>query len=202
LSQDAPPSIIAGLGNPGSEYAATRHNIGFMVVDEIARRFGTVTWRKKHGASYTLVSDGRLVLVKPMEFMNDSGPPLQGVARFYRVPQERMLVISDDLDLPFGKLRIRPHGGHGGHNGLRSIIAHGGSLFPRLRIGIGRRAGSSDHAVITQVLGNFDAAEQTALPSIVEAAAESALLWLEKGIDPAMRFSNTWQAKDPLNEGS
>jgi PTH1 family peptidyl-tRNA hydrolase len=167
-----------------------------MVVDEIARRLGEARWRKKNGASSYLLPPriGRLVLVKPMEFMNESGPPLLSTARFYRVPPERILVISDDLDLPFGKLRMRPQGGHGGHNGLRSIIAHLGDLFPRLRIGVGRPPTEGEHAAIAQVLGDFNASEREALPTIVTAAAEGALLWFNEGIDPAMRQVNIWRA--------
>jgi len=166
-----------------------------MVLDEIARRLANQQWRSKFGADHVVAMNAGLVLVKPMEFMNDSGPPLQATARFYRVPPERMLVISDDLDLPFGKLRMRPHGGHGGHNGLRSIIESSGSLFPRLRIGIGRQSSGDDHAVISRVLGNFAQDEQSDLQLIILAAAEGALLWQSKGVDPAMRFLNTWQTK-------
>lgn len=203
MKREPLPAIIAGLGNPGAEYAGTRHNIGFMVVDAIARHLGEMRWRKKYGAEYLLpASVGRLVLVKPMEFMNESGPPLQATAHFHRVPAERMLVVSDDLDLPFGKLRMRPHGGHGGHNGLRSIIAHLGSLFPRLRVGVGRPTTEGELAAIHQVLGAFQPREREALPAIVTAAAEGALLWFNEGIDPAMRRVNTWSlagAEKPIS---
>lgn len=167
-----------------------------MVLDEIARHFSQEPWRTKFGTEHLAAISAGVVLIKPMEFMNDSGPPLNATARYYRVPPERILVISDDLDLPLGKLRMRPHGGHGGHNGLRSIIESMGSLFPRLRIGIGRQAGSDD-AVISRVLGNFTAAEQPDLKRIIAAAAEGAMLWRDKGVDPAMRFLNTWQLTPP-----
>jgi len=130
-----------------------------------------------------------LLLVKPQTFMNNSGSPLKIVASWYKVPPERMLVISDDLDLPFGKLRMRRSGSSGGHNGLRSIITYFGEEFPRLRIGIGR---DGEGEAIDRVLGKFSEVEQRALPSIVEASADSVERWLNDGIEPAMQFANSW----------
>jgi peptidyl-tRNA hydrolase, PTH1 family len=130
-----------------------------------------------------------LLLVKPQTFMNNSGSPLKIVASWYKVPPERMLVISDDLDLPFGKLRMRRSGSSGGHNGLRSIITYFGEEFPRLRIGIGR---DGEGEAIDRVLGKFSEVEQRALPSIVEASADSVERWLSDGIEPAMQFANSW----------
>jgi peptidyl-tRNA hydrolase, PTH1 family len=130
-----------------------------------------------------------MLLVKPQTFMNNSGSPLKIVASWYKVPPERMLVISDDLDLPFGKLRMRRSGSSGGHNGLRSIITYFGEEFPRLRIGIGR---DGEGEAIDRVLGKFSEVEQRALPSIVEASADSVERWLSDGIEPAMQFANSW----------
>ncbi len=192
MATDSHLALIAGLGNPGREYEQTRHNIGFLVLDELARQLPTGQWRAKFGAEHYAQQRNGLVLVKPMQFMNDSGPPLQATAHFFRISPERMLVISDDLDLPLGKLRMRPHGGHGGHNGLRSIIANVGTQFPRLRIGIGRANDALEQTVIKRVLGNFDTNEQPLLQHIIKAAATGALLWQREGIDPAMRFLNTW----------
>jgi len=176
------------LGNPGKEYAATRHNAGFLVVDEVARRFGVSAWKRKDSAEQSYDAARRAVLVKPQSYMNLSGAPLRLIASWYRTPPEGVLVIVDDMDLPFGSLRLRPFGGHGGHNGLRSTIATLGDRFPRLRVGVGR----PENASIDHVLGTFAPHERSALPEILAAAADGVELWLNEGIDPAMRFVNTW----------
>ena len=167
----------------------TRHNIGFVVVDELARRFALEGWRKKDGAAQGLVRDRNVLLVKPQTYMNSSGSPLRLIASWYRVSPERMLVVSDDLDLPFGKLRMRRGGSSGGHNGLKSIIGLFGEDFPRIRIGIGR---DSEHEAIGRVLGKFSDMERTALPSLVGAAADAVERWLDDGIDAAIQFANSW----------
>jgi peptidyl-tRNA hydrolase, PTH1 family len=177
-----------GLGNPGPEYAATRHNVGFMVVDEVARRLNLTSWKKKDAAHQAVDSARRVVFVKPTSFMNLSGTPVRLIASWYRTPPGGVLVVSDDMDLPFGKLRMRPSGGHGGHNGLRSIIATIGEDFPRIRIGLGR----PEYEGVDHVLGQFKDDERAALPEIVAAAAEGVILWIDVGLEPAMRFVNTW----------
>ena len=139
------------MGNPGKEYAATRHNAGFLVVDEVARRFGISGWKKKDSAEQVFDGARRVVFVKPTSFMNLSGTPIRLISSWYRTPPEDVLVIADDMDLQFGRLRLRPFGGHGGHNGLRSAIATIGDRFPRLRIGVGRPENDS----IDHVLGSF-----------------------------------------------
>ncbi|HEY1427957.1 MAG TPA: aminoacyl-tRNA hydrolase, partial [Candidatus Tumulicola sp.] len=128
--------LVAGLGNPGREYAATRHNAGFMVVDEIARRYGVTAWKKKDSAEQAYDAARRVVFIKPTSFMNLSGTPVRLISSWYKVAPPDVLVVVDEMDVPFGKLRMRPFGGHGGHNGLRSIIATIGDTFPRLRIGV------------------------------------------------------------------
>jgi PTH1 family peptidyl-tRNA hydrolase len=121
--------------------------------------------------------------------MNMSGTPVRLISSWYRTPPEGVLAIVDDMDVPFGRLRMRPFGGHGGHNGLRSIAATIGDRFPRIRVGVGRpRFDSIDH-----VLAPFDAAERAELPAIVDAAASCVEQWLTQGLDPAMRLANTWQ---------
>jgi PTH1 family peptidyl-tRNA hydrolase len=188
--------IVVGLGNPGSEYAATRHNLGFEVVDEVARRCGVTGWKKKDGAQQAVAAEHNVVFVKPIKFMNLSGTPVRLISSWYRTPPSGVLVISDDMDLPFGKLRMRPFGGHGGHNGLRSLIATIGEEFPRIRVGLGRpEFDSVDH-----VLGSFDEEERRALPAIVKAAADGVQLWLDDGIEAAMQFVNTWPLKDMRSE--
>lgn len=177
------------MGNPGAEYAATRHNAGFMVVDEVARRHGVTTWKKKDGAQQAVDAAHRVVFVKPVTFMNLSGTPVRLISSWYRTPPEGVLIVSDDMDLPFGRLRMRPFGGHGGHNGLRSVIATIGEGFPRIRIGLGRPEFDS----IDHVLSAFDEEERRMLPSIVVAAADGVQLWLEKDLEAAMQFVNTWE---------
>ncbi len=160
-----------------------------MVVDELARRFGISSWKHKDSAEQAFDSNRRLVLVKPTSFMNLSGTPVRLISSWYRTPPEDVLVIVDEMDLPFGALRMRPFGGHGGHNGLRSIIATIGDKFPRIRFGVGRpKFDTIDH-----VLSPFSAEERAELPSIVEGAAEGTELWLDSGLERAMQFVNNWK---------
>ena len=187
-SNDQPPRLVVGLGNPGKEYAATRHNVGFMVVDELARRWNVASFKTKDKARQALVSSRRVVLVEPTSFMNLSGAPVRVIASWYRTAPGDIVVVSDDMDLPFGKMRMRPNGGHGGHNGLRSIIATMTDAFPRLRIGVGRpQRDSIDH-----VLSPFSPDERDALPAIVSAAADGVERWLDNGIEDAMQLVNGW----------
>ncbi len=182
--------LIAGLGNPGRQYAATRHNIGYMVADELARQLPPGERRHRFDGEIIETSgpQGRVVLLKPETFMNLSGNAVSAAARWYRVPPERLLVIHDDLDLPFGQLRLRARGSSGGHNGLASVIARMGTgEIPRLRIGIGR----PEHGnTIPYVLSRFSSEEERALPDVIELAAEAARSWYEHGIDAAMNAFN------------
>jgi peptidyl-tRNA hydrolase, PTH1 family len=159
-----------------------------MVVDEVARRCGLSGWRKKDSAQQARDSGRRVVFVKPASYMNLSGTPVRLISSWYRTPPEEVLVVSDDIDLPFGRLRMRPNGGHGGHNGLRSIIATIGEEFPRIRVGVGR----PEYDSIEHVLGPFSEEQRRALPAIIAAAADGVELWLNEGLEPAMRFVNTW----------
>jgi PTH1 family peptidyl-tRNA hydrolase len=163
-----------------------------MVVDEVARRCGVTAWKKKDAARQAFDSVRRIVFVKPTSFMNLSGTPVRLISSWYRTPPDAVLVISDDMDLPFGKLRMRPSGGHGGHNGLRSVIATIGEGFPRLRVGVGRPEFDS----VEHVLGRFNGEERRLLPKIVVAAADAASLWIDEGIEPAMQFANSWIPQD------
>jgi PTH1 family peptidyl-tRNA hydrolase len=176
------------LGNPGGEYARTRHNIGFIVVDELARRWNCDDWSKKRGARIALARTKRVVLVEPLEFMNVSGPPTLGIATTYKVPPPRILVVVDDLDLPFGRLRLRADGSSGGHNGLKSLIDVFGTGFPRLRVGIGRDRETSE--AIRHVLGRFSDDETAALPAIVDRCIEGIETWLDGGITAAQNRVN------------
>ncbi len=181
--------IVIGLGNPGREYAATRHNLGFMVVDEIARRFATSERRSRFRAELIelFANRDKLILVKPQTFMNLSGSSVREVAHWYRVSSDELLVVADDIDLPFGSTRMRARGGSGGHNGLKSIIAELGTEdFPRLRIGIGRGPGHASRQVLTR----FNPEEERELPDIVRAGADCALAWRQHGIITAMNSCN------------
>jgi len=160
-----------------------------MVVDEVARRYGVEHWKKHDGALQGNDASHNVVFVKPLQFMNLSGTPVRLIATWYRTPSDGVLVVSDDMDLPFGRIRMRPFGGHGGHNGLRSVIATIGERFPRIRIGLGRpEFDGADH-----VLSEFREEERTALPAIVAAAADGVERWLDDGLEAAMQFLNTWE---------
>jgi len=164
-----------------------------MVVDELARRFSLETWKKKDDALQVYDSRRKLVLVKPTSFMNSSGVPVRLIASWYRSPPEAVFVISDEMDLPFGALRMRAKGGHGGHNGLRSMIGTMTEEFPRIRVGIGR----PEYESIDHVLSTFTADEADALSKIIEVAASGVEQWLSGRIDLAMQYVNS--AK-PLGE--
>jgi PTH1 family peptidyl-tRNA hydrolase len=181
--------IIVGLGNPGPEYAATRHNLGFAVVDEIGRRLGARAQRGRFRAELAeSVLDGeKVILVKPQTYMNLSGVSVRETLRWFKAPLEDLLVVVDDIDLPFGALRMREAGGSGGHNGLKSIMAElGGDEFARLRLGIGRGAGEATR----QVLSRFTPDERREMPELIAAAATCALDWTGNGAIAAMNRCN------------
>lgn len=190
--------LIVGLGNPGSEYARTRHNAGFIVLEQLAGRW-RVGWslEKRFNARLARVESRntqRVLLCEPQTFMNCSGEAVGPLAGFYRIPVKSMLVVVDDADLPLGELRLRPGGSSGGHHGLESIEEHLGTReFARLRIGIGRAAGARQ--IANYVLGRF-AADETALADKVFAlAADQAECWLMDGVQKAMnRFNGKIEA--------
>lgn len=182
--------LIVGLGNPGREYEHTRHNIGFMVADELARRWKAPGWREKFGGELTQLKD--FVVLKPQEFMNVSGQAVQRIQAFYKIEPKDTIVMHDEIDLPFGKLKIKVGGGHGGHNGLRSIIANTGDAFTRIRCGVGKPEGGKER-VTGHVLGGFSKAEQTELPFMIGGAADAVELILGKGTTIAMNRVNADQ---------
>lgn len=183
--------LIVGLGNPGSDYRDTRHNIGFRVLSRLAEDQG-VRFSRFHAKSMVTQAnlDGvDLVLAKPHTFMNLSGQAVSSLIRFYKIPLERLLIIHDDLDLPFGTIRIRPGGGAGGHKGLISIIQHlGGQQFPRLRMGIGKPPGRMDAA--DYVLMKFLDDEKQALPEFIGKAIKACRTFVLQGIVSAMNQCN------------
>jgi PTH1 family peptidyl-tRNA hydrolase len=184
--------LIVGLGNPGREYRDTRHNVGFMVVDELARRHG-LDWAmapsqvpdafvaKRYGSSPVL-------LAKPLTFMNRSGEAVQALARYYDVPTTDLFVVVDDIDLPFGRLRARARGSAGTHNGLRSVVQHIGLEFPRLRLGVGR--GDARRDLADHVLSKFERDEQVALEELITRAADAAEMFAVDGIGKVMNTYN------------
>jgi PTH1 family peptidyl-tRNA hydrolase len=181
--------IVVGLGNPGREYAATRHNLGFMVVDELAGRLAAVERRTRFRSDLVEAVDGaeKVVLLKPRTYMNLSGSAVREAVNWYKTPLDDLLVVVDDIDLPFGSIRLRSKGGSGGHNGLKSIIAElGQETFSRMRIGIGRGPG---HAT-RQVLTRFTSDEERVLPAVLAAAADCVLEWERHGIISAMNRCN------------
>jgi len=185
-------TLIVGLGNPGREYASHRHNVGFQIADRYAAAHG-LTFSKIQ--SKAIIASGRvdavrMILAKPQTFMNDSGRAVGALINFYKIPQQRMLVIFDDLDLPYGSVRLRAEGGAGGHNGMRSIIQHlGSNQFPRLRIGIGRPPGRMNPAAF--VLQDFGREEQAEFDSISDRAVKAINTFINSGITTAMNQFNT-----------
>ena len=188
--------LIAGLGNPGPGYAGNRHNAGFLTADVLAERAGA---RFKAGKFRTLAADGRLAgqsvtIIKPLTFMNESGGPVTGVSGFYHLGPERLVVIHDELDLPFGSVRLKLGGGDNGHNGLRSVTTRLGTReYYRIRIGIGRPPGRMDPAAY--VLRDFSAAERKELPFVLDRAADAVEALLADGLTTAQnKFHGDSQA--------
>jgi peptidyl-tRNA hydrolase, PTH1 family len=178
---------VAGLGNPGREYAGTRHNIGYMVVDRLADQL-RLAWEKSAKWDAVTSKQSELLLVKPMSSMNHSGYPLVAIAQFYKIEAREILVVLDDLALPLGRIRIREGGGSGGHNGLDSVILQFGTeQVPRLRIGIGAApaAGSVDY-----VLGRFFEEERPLVKAAVDRSVEAIKCAVDKGVVAAMNTFN------------
>jgi len=183
--------LLIGLGNPGREYKDTRHNFGFMLIDRIAVRLNA-RGMKVQSKAIVLTSayeERKLILAKPQTFMNLSGQSVQGLAHFYKVPFTNMLVLSDDLDIPFGTIRIRASGGPGGQRGMASIIEKLGTKdFPRLRLGIGRPPGRMDAAAY--VLQNFSKDEMQTLSEVLDHGAEAVFAFVTHGLNKAMNEYN------------
>ncbi len=187
-----PLKVIVGLGNPGAEYARTRHNAGFWLVDELARRHrGTFRLESRHRAELARIGlAGQDVwLAKPMEYMNRSGGPTQSVLGFFKALPAQLLVVHDDVDLPIGAARLKQGGGHGGQNGLRDLIAHLGPDFLRARIGVGHPG--DKNLVADYVLHRAPADEERQLVAAVDAVADVLPLLLEQGLQKAMHRLHT-----------
>ncbi|MGK2902483.1 MAG: aminoacyl-tRNA hydrolase [Mycobacterium sp.] len=190
----AEPLLVVGLGNPGPNYAKTRHNLGFMVADILADRIGSSF--KVHKKSGAEVTTGRLgnravVLAKPRVYMNESGRQVGPLAKFYSVDAADVVVLHDELDIDFGRIRLKLGGGEGGHNGLRSVAsALGTKDFQRVRIGVGRPPGRKDPAAY--VLESFSAVERPEIPTICEQAADATELLLAQGLEAAQNTVHAW----------
>ncbi|MCX6885742.1 MAG: aminoacyl-tRNA hydrolase [Verrucomicrobiota bacterium] len=196
--------LIVGLGNPGAEYSRTRHNAGFILVDQLGLNW-RVSWgsEKKFQARLARADVGgrRVILCEPQTYMNLSGESVAAVMSFYRLEAPRLLVVVDDADLPLGGLRLKPGGGSGGHHGLESIERNlGYKDFARMRIGIGRRDGARQ--ITDHVLGRFSSTETVLLDKILAVASRQAEAWIEAGIQKAMnQFNGMLETPDPENEG-
>jgi PTH1 family peptidyl-tRNA hydrolase len=191
-----PLKLIVGLGNPGTEYARTRHNAGFQFVGELARRHGALFRSEpRHRAELARarIGESELWLLKPMNYMNHSGDPVRSVGSFYKVPLESILVAYDELDFPAGVVRLRQGGGAAGHNGMRDVIAQMGDGFWRLRIGIGHPGDRSQ--VLDYVLGRPVAADAQLIEEAIGAAADAVLVLLTEGAQIAM---NRLHSRDPV----
>lgn len=190
--------IIAGLGNPTKEYEKTRHNAGFDTIDVLAGKHGIQVTERKHRAfcGKGLIGGERVLLVKPQTFMNASGESLREAADFYKVPPEQIIVIYDDISLGVGQLRIRTKGSAGGHNGIKSIIAHLGSQdFPRIKIGVGAKPDRMDLA--DYVLSSFSQTDRQVMEDAFQEAADAVEFMLADGADAAMNRYNRKKSNTP-----
>jgi PTH1 family peptidyl-tRNA hydrolase len=182
--------VVVGLGNPGSRYAATRHNVGYAVIDTLAAGPRASHFQSRFQAQVAELLEGshKVLLVKPETFMNLSGLCVRQVMDFYQLAQSELLVVCDDIHLPLGKLRFRARGTHGGHNGLRDIQAHLGTTdYPRLRLGVDAPA---PEQTVEHVLGRFRPSERAVMEDAVALASQAVLVWVERGLDVCMNQYN------------
>lgn len=185
--------LIVGLGNPGARYAEHRHNLGFKVVDRLALRAAGPVWREKFQGEFAQceLSQQRVALLKPMTYMNQSGLSVQPALAFFKLEPANMLVIHDELDLPFGEVRLKFGGGEAGHNGVRSVSAHlGTSDYARMRVGIGKPPADFQGSGADFVLQAFAASERADLEPLIDRAADAAVLLVERGLQVAMNATN------------
>lgn len=185
------PRLIVGLGNPGLEYENTRHNIGFMVVDAYANKFGA-SWNREKRWDCLLAKFSKGWLLKPQTYMNASGQAVSAVCRFFKIHPAEVLAIYDDVDLPLGKLRFRLNGSAAGHNGVKSLISHlGGEDFPRLKVGISAEQGRpAGERLVDHVLGRFSEDESAEVQASVQKANEAVHMALTSGLEAAMNLFN------------
>lgn len=192
--------LIVGLGNPGAEYQGTRHNVGFEVVDEVAQRWDLVFRSAPAGALVARApggtgGPGAVVLGKPQTYMNRSGFPVTALLSYYRIELSDLLVVTEDVNLPLGRLRVRRQGSAGGHNGLRSVIEQVGGEFSRLRLGVGR--GDPRIGLSSRVLSRFDSKERPLIDEATDRAVEAVQMYVDSGIDVVM---NTFNRQDQMSD--
>ena len=183
--------LVVGLGNPGSKYDNTRHNIGFACMDYICEKTGVKLDKAKFTAVYGTwkYKDHKVILLKPQTFMNLSGDAVAAAARFYKIPPENVIIIYDDVSMAVGKMRIRTKGSAGGHNGIKSIIGHIGDVFPRIKLGVGEKP-HPDYDLADWVLGKFTDADKKALSEKFDSAYQSVQLIIDGQTDKAMNLYN------------
>ena len=189
--------IVTGLGNPGREYEETRHNIGFKVVERLAELGSAGQWKEKNGASFVethIPVAGKVLLVKPLTYMNRSGEPLTRIASFYKVEAEQIGVVHDEVDIPFGQLRVKAGGGDGGHNGLKSVRSRLGSAdFVRIRVGVGRPVLNDEGKgpdIADWVLGRFGTDDIRELPALIDRSAQAVEAVIRDGVKSAQNTFN------------
>ena len=189
--------IFVGLGNPGAEYSKTKHNVGFMLADKLAEKIGAESWREKFNAlvAESFFEGEKILIVKPQTFMNLSGEAVGPLTNFYKISAEDLIVAHDDMDLPVGKIRLRPKGSGGGHHGIESIIQHlgGEKNFPRVRIGIGRP--SQNWTVNNHVLSPFNPEDAEKISEAIENLIPAVICIFRDGIDMAMNKFNPKKKK-------
>lgn len=189
--------LVVGLGNPGQDYAKTRHNIGFMVVDQLSETFSIQLANKKFNTIYGMgdIEGVKVILLKPLGYMNRSGLPTRQVADYYRIDSKDIIVIHDDIDLAFNRIKLKEKGGDGGHRGIRSIMeAFGGGAFNRVRIGVGRGMDlGQDDQVVRHVLGKFDSRETQLLDDTIDGACKAVVTIVCNGIVEGMNIFNRKQ---------
>ena len=194
MGADLPIRIIVGLGNPGRDYAETRHNVGFMVLDRLARRFGA-EWKPDKARKGELAAGPGVLLIKPQTFMNCSGECVGPIMRYYKFEPEQVLVIYDDISFPVGTMKLRSSGSAGGHNGMKSLIAHlGGEKFPRIRVGIGA---PGQKEMVGHVLGKFAPDERPLLEECLAKAEEATAMMMREGFQAAANKFNVKKEKKP-----
>ena len=191
--------LVVGLGNPSAKYARNRHNVGFMVVERLAERLKAPAFREKFAGEFARLATPEIVLLKPMTFMNLSGESVQAAMKFFKATIKDVVVVHDELDLPYGECRLKSGGGTAGHNGLKSMLQHCGEGFARVRVGIGRPHNEKGaDAVVSHVLSDFSASERATLDRVLDHAALGVEMIVDKGIAQAM---NTFNAS-PKKGGS
>ena len=194
--------LVVGLGNPGRRYVSTRHNVGFKVIENLQNRWQIQGDSAQLGSlvGNGMVANVRTILARPQKFMNRSGQPVASIAGYYKLDEQDVLVVHDDVDLPFGQVRVKRGGGHGGHNGLRDLIKHIGRDYPRIRVGVGRPPEGWDTA--DYVLGKWSPSEQDELPQIVDRASDAVEACLRGGLEAAMNQFNTRPKADNQAENN